>query len=66
MTWFLVFPLSLMAGPAGLFVAIACFLASRQKDNVHRGGTPSMDQMMWDECKRQPLNAQAAYIDKHF
>jgi len=68
MAWFLILPLSLMAGPAGLAVALACFLASRQKASHYKNtGTPSVDQIWWEELKRQPLSLQTiAFVDKHF
>ena len=42
MAWFFILPLSVLAGPAGLAVALACFAASRQKDSFKRG-QPSIE-----------------------
>ena len=70
MAWFFILPLSLLTGPAGFVVALVAFLASRQKPS-HRIRTrplseAEMDWMLWQECKRQPLNAQTmAFMDKY-
>ena len=68
MAWFLILPLALLTGPAGLLVALACFFASRQKASHYKNkGMPSAEQIMWDELKRQPLSLRTiAFVDKHF
>jgi len=58
MAWFFILPLSVLAGPAGLAVALTCFAASRQKVTTRYNGTPSVEQVQFDAWKRQPFSSE--------